>query len=236
VEIALLSEEGEFLPILVGEILPSCRSVMVNIQHSEPVVKVVNRDIDHLPGKTIQALNEINVTNERDVSAEMGKFLNRFAWTWWVTITFRDDVGSYTAWRRAKQFITYLERGGREKGRRRRSVGAFVALEVHRWSRNSQDTLTPHLHMLIDGVADLRRDEAWKFTFERNGRSRIEPYDKTRGAAYYITKYIAKEAFGRGEWDILDSNNRLTKISNDDILNIKSVKQNINGGGNSAYN
>lgn len=126
----------------------------------------------------------------------MGNFLSRYDWDWWGTITFREDVGTYTAENRIKQFLRWLER---QKPRRR--VAAFYALERHRW-RGDNSTLTPHLHFLVTGVADLRRDLAWRYSFDRNGRTQIEPYDPGKGAAYYISKYVGKEAFGTGEWDV----------------------------------
>jgi len=49
-----------------------------------------------------------------------------------------------------------------------------------------------HCHVLISGVAHLRRDEWWRDAFERFGRTRIEPFDPERGAAFYAAKYAAK--------------------------------------------
>lgn len=49
-----------------------------------------------------------------------------------------------------------------------------------------------HCHGLIHGTARLRRDFWWAEAFRRFGRTRIEPFDPARGAAFYAAKYAAK--------------------------------------------
>ena len=53
-----------------------------------------------------------------------------------------------------------------------------------------------HAHLLVAGVTHLRRDEWWEKAFERFGRTRIEPFDPQRAAAYYTAKYAAKQLGG----------------------------------------
>jgi hypothetical protein len=50
-----------------------------------------------------------------------------------------------------------------------------------------------HCHGLITGVKELRRDFWWREAFRRFGRTRIEPFDPERGAAFYAAKYAAKQ-------------------------------------------
>ncbi len=50
-----------------------------------------------------------------------------------------------------------------------------------------------HCHLLVAGVGHLRREEAWAIAFERFGRTRIEPFDPERAAAFYCAKYAAKQ-------------------------------------------
>jgi hypothetical protein len=50
-----------------------------------------------------------------------------------------------------------------------------------------------HCHLLIAGVAHLRRDHWWEKAFEQFGRTRIEPFDREKGAAFYCAKYAAKQ-------------------------------------------
>jgi hypothetical protein len=53
-----------------------------------------------------------------------------------------------------------------------------------------------HCHVLITGVKHLQRDEWWQKAYERFGRTRIEPFDPQRAAAYYTAKYAAKQLGG----------------------------------------
>jgi len=50
-----------------------------------------------------------------------------------------------------------------------------------------------HCHLLVGGVAHLRRSEWWEKAFERFGRTRILPFDPNKGAAFYCAKYAAKQ-------------------------------------------
>jgi len=53
-----------------------------------------------------------------------------------------------------------------------------------------------HCHALITGTAHLRRDVWWERAFEEFGRTRIEPFDPQKAAAYYTAKYAAKQLGG----------------------------------------
>jgi hypothetical protein len=50
-----------------------------------------------------------------------------------------------------------------------------------------------HCHLLVAGVAHLRRDVWWRTAFERFGRTRIEPFNPAQGAAFYCAKYATKQ-------------------------------------------
>ena len=49
-----------------------------------------------------------------------------------------------------------------------------------------------HCHALMVGVSGLRREFWWHEAFRRFGRTRIEPFDPRRGAAFYAAKYAGK--------------------------------------------
>jgi hypothetical protein len=53
-----------------------------------------------------------------------------------------------------------------------------------------------HCHALVAGVADQYRKFWWFEAFRRFGISRIEPFDRERGAAFYAAKYAAKQLGG----------------------------------------
>ena len=50
-----------------------------------------------------------------------------------------------------------------------------------------------HGHLLVAGVAHLRRSEWWEVAFERFGRTIISPFDPQRGGAFYAAKYASKQ-------------------------------------------
>ena len=111
-------------------------------------------------------------------------------WDWWFTGTFRDieREGSWTrpGWKYTStaydRFMSHL--------RDRRGIGEATWVrgrEYQHWRG------VPHFHALIGNVEHLRRDEAWTWWFERYGMARIEPYDRSLGAGYYLCKYVTKE-------------------------------------------
>lgn len=50
-----------------------------------------------------------------------------------------------------------------------------------------------HCHALIAGVAHLRRDRWWEKAFEQFGRTKILPFDPSKGGVFYAAKYAAKQ-------------------------------------------
>ena len=51
----------------------------------------------------------------------------------------------------------------------------------------------PHFHLLMGNLDGVRRDKWWQVWFTWYGRNRVLPYDKEKGAGYYLTKYVIKE-------------------------------------------
>lgn len=51
-----------------------------------------------------------------------------------------------------------------------------------------------HFHALIGGLPPTAsRRDAWRDWFESRGLARILPFDPSKGAAHYLTKYVVKE-------------------------------------------
>ncbi len=52
-----------------------------------------------------------------------------------------------------------------------------------------------HFHALIGGVGEINRRELWEWWFRDQGYglARILPYEPSKGAAHYLTKYVVKE-------------------------------------------
>ncbi len=54
----------------------------------------------------------------------------------------------------------------------------------------------------MGGLQDIRRDKWWSTWFTWYGRARILPYDSRLGAGYYLSKYIVKDVYGSGLFQI----------------------------------
>ena len=114
-------------------------------------------------------------------------------WDWWATLTFRDrteqeisqgwtKVGWNYSQGALDRFMSFL--------RDLRGIGEPT------WVRGREYQTwrgVPHFHCLIGGVDHLRRDQAWSWWFTRYGIARIEPYDRSLGAGFYLCKYVTKE-------------------------------------------
>lgn len=116
--------------------------------------------------------------------------LSRYEWTWFVTLTFRDLPKSYTAVNRTKKWLTAI------KKQEKRDIGYFLCLE---WTRLQN---RPHTHLLLANLEGIRRDKWWYTWYTWYGRARILPYDKGLGAAYYLTKYVIKDVYRTGLFEI----------------------------------
>ena len=112
-------------------------------------------------------------------------------WTWWVTLTFRRQRRDYiaaqvTIERELAALPTVLQ-----------PLRVLCALEAH-----ASGFLHAHaLWQAPAGSAELatyrQMNEWW---WERQGIGRFYPYDKARGAAAYITKYLLKDEHVDSHW------------------------------------
>ena len=138
-----------------------------------------------------------NYSSSARIRCQLAAWLNQYDWDWFATITFREEIETVTARGRVRAFLQTIERTYK------RHVGAFIVYEMHKYRGDDpRRRLIPHVHMLVANVHDVYRRWAWSVCFQRNGRTRIEPFKKDLGAAYYVTKYVTKEIFGRGDWDV----------------------------------
>ena len=108
-------------------------------------------------------------------------FLNNFNWDWWVTLTFRNKQSTKTANIKWNKWLKRLENEIDNK------VGYFRVTELQR-PRNCI-----HFHALMLNLKGVRR-LTWKDEWDLiAGYARIYPYDKSRGASYYLCKYVTKQ-------------------------------------------
>jgi len=116
--------------------------------------------------------------------------LNRYEWTWFTSLTFRDLPKSYTAINRTKKWLKAIEKA------EKRDIGYYLCLE---WTKTQN---RPHMHLLMGNLDGIRRDKWWCEWYTRYGAARILPYNQKLGAASYLTKYVIKDIYQKGMFEI----------------------------------
>lgn len=167
-------------------------------------------------------LPEVKVSEAKPDERE-GQTTAQLAWAAWLERLARWET-FYTLTSRAPsegEGVAYTRRGWKwlkarhDEWVERWKFDYFVVLELH-------ETGVPHLH----GLARMRRDpkgqdpdeanlkrfrEAAKLDADLNiGWSKVDRYDRERGAARYVTKYVTKE-MGHW-WTNVRGNPRLTRM------------------------
>lgn len=138
----------------------------------------------------------LELPSQADLKTAWGGFLTELGdkaggWDWWATLTFREPPQDSPGWDKigwgysGKAWAGFIRELGLRKGLY--DVQWVRGREYQHWRG------VPHFHGLISGVAELRRDEAWAWWFERFGIARIEPYNRELGAGFYLCKYVTKE-------------------------------------------
>jgi hypothetical protein len=107
------------------------------------------------------------------------RFLARWPWDYFVTLTFRNEVGPATADRRFRRFIARIEdiHGG--------AVQWVKAQTLQRWRG------VPHVHALLLGAGGLESMMMIKW-WGRNGPgwARMRPIYEAAGAIRYLVGHI----------------------------------------------
>ena len=122
-------------------------------------------------------------------------WLSSFHWDHFATLTFAEPRSEHSARRAFANYIRALDRqtcGG--------SVGYFCGYEYGSLGRLHLHALmrtsTPQTRLGSGGraraSAALPNKEVWQTWFERFGRATVSSYDRKRGAAGYVTKYVTK--------------------------------------------
>ena len=109
-----------------------------------------------------------------------GDFLSNYRWSWFATLTFREETKSFAGLRKFNAFIGALERATK------RSVPFFRADQLGDINGRF------HIHALIANVEDLRRLTWMDWWKEINGFAKIEPFDPSKGAPWYCSRYLMK--------------------------------------------
>jgi hypothetical protein len=114
-------------------------------------------------------------------------------WDWWATLTFRDRTEKEIAqgWTKVgwqysgKAWDTFTQELGLRKGLH--NLWWVRGREYQTWRG------VPHFHGLVGGVGELRRLDMMDWWYGQYGIARIEAYDRSLGAGYYLCKYVTKE-------------------------------------------
>lgn len=149
----------------------------------------------------------LKTVDELDTRKVWGDFVDdvgrrKGGWDWFATLTFRDRSEAEVARGWTKVGMGYSKRACDAF---LRNVGDSRGLHGHYWFRAREfqkDRGVPHFHLLVGGVKDLRRDEAWEWWFKRYGFARILPYEAEKGARFYLCKYVTKEL---GDFEFSDN-------------------------------
>lgn len=138
--------------------------------------------------------------SKKEVLTEWGDWLSRtWRWDWWVTLTYDpkrvpSSNGTHTAvgWGLSdRHFHDWLADSVGD------SESAESIIPSVYWLRGREPNpwrYGTHFHALIGGVPmGTSRQRAWGAWFKEHGLARIEPYDPTRGAGFYVSKYVVKQ-------------------------------------------
>lgn len=138
--------------------------------------------------KEIEAASQALARNAR---SEFGDWLSLPGWDWYTTHTFKADfVSSKEADRHWYAWFNGLRVAAKAKSLTPSIYGEQAPFYFR--VTEFQDRGTLHFHSLIGGVGDIRR-LLFKDMWELSGFARVEAYDRTRGAAGYVAKYLNKD-------------------------------------------
>ena len=139
-------------------------------------------------------------TNKKRIEEEYGKYLSEFAeWTLFFNVSFQRTSSYGWAKKRFKWFFKYLNTENEIFFSN--YVRCWVFYERHNTSRGSV-----HIHALIDRVRPEQAEVIQKKARSYFGEwSKVEPYDPTRGAAYYVAKKINNPKLLEYEFYVINS-------------------------------
>lgn len=131
----------------------------------------------------------LTYTNVNPLRQAWCKLLDHYRWTYFVTLTFRDLPKSYTAINRATQFLRYVDKTICEK------IAYYIAMEFTMAG-------TPHFHLLLGNLEGSRYSIFTEWWFSKYGYARFKVYDPKKGATHYLTKYVVKDKYQTGWYEI----------------------------------
>ena len=128
---------------------------------------------------------------------QMSQWLNKSPWQIWFTGTFTPEQFYRDTIKTKGAFNKFIEKLSVDFDKQ--EIEYFLAIERFAFGDEC------HCHALIRGLEGLtyrQIGETWRDLY---GREKVEGYDPTRGANYYLTKYITKELC---DWDLKIKNRK----------------------------
>jgi len=129
--------------------------------------------------------------SREEVQEAWGTWLSGMAsWEWFVTLTLRDPPEGMGAWTRPGWATAKKARSAFMQAVQP-AVGELQAV----WAWEIQKGRgVPHLHGLIARqAAEVRRMDMVDWGWRSFGITRVLQYDPSRGASYYLSKYLTKD-------------------------------------------
>lgn len=127
-----------------------------------------------------------------DFVDEVGK--RKGGWDWFATLTFRDRTPAEQKLGWTKVGWSYSEKAcnaflGALRDRKGLDDLWWVKCrEIQRWRG------VPHWHAFVGGVQELRRMDMVDWWHDQGyGFARVLPYEREKGARFYLCKYLVKE-------------------------------------------
>lgn len=136
--------------------------------------------------------------NDLQIRTEFGQWVDQLGdeiggWRWYFTGTFR-DVERRGTWTQVglqyanRAFVRWLDEVVKRAGGHDGPVEHCAAWE---WQK---DRGVPHVHALVSGTRFLYRKEFEQWWDKEFGFAKLLPYDRQRGAASYLAKYVTKDS------------------------------------------
>lgn len=141
---------------------------------------------------------------------DLAQWLNHFDWDIYMTGTF--DQANFMGYRDPIKTLKAHDRFIDDLGKTYslKNIGYVVCVERHHIGGFC------HTHGLLNGVEGLTYKQIGEIWQKRYGREQVEGYDKTKGANYYLTKYVLKDMF---EWRL-----KLNRQNENILKNMNNVK------------
>ena len=150
-------------------------------------------------------MQPMNLRQPEGLDQAWVRFLGRWPWDWFATLTFRDCPHPERADKLFRVWVSKLNR---------KLYGVRWSTHGHalRWARATeyQRRGSIHFHVLIggDGLADQRRLSWMDEWHKLGGMARIEVPDVTDAVLTYCAKYVTKQ----GQIDLSDSLGRPAQL------------------------